>query len=189
MRVKTRAMAAAAVTSLALLAACGGSGTETPDPGTSESAAGQAGGEVTVRGCAPQKALLPASTSETCGGNILDAASAKLIHYNSDNAAPENDIAESIESDDNQNFTIKIKSGYKFHDGTDVKAKNFVDAWNYAAYGPNAQDASYFFGPVEGYGDLQCGTDKAGELDCEGQKPKTDKLTGLKVVDDTTFTI
>src|SRR5215207_5583047 len=168
MRVKTRAMAAAAVTSLALLAACGGGGTEAPEPGTSEEA-GQAGGEIVVRGCTPQKALLPASTSETCGGNILDAASAKLVHYNSDNAAPENDIAESIESDDNQNFTIKIKPGYKFHDGTDVKAKNFVDAWNYAAYGPNAQYASYFFTPVEGYADLQCGTDAAGELDCEGK--------------------
>ena len=189
MRVKTRAMAAAAVTSLTLLAACGGGGgTETPDAGASESGAGQAGGEITIRGCTPQKALLPASTSEVCGGNILDAASAKLIHYNSDNAAPENDIAESIESDDNQNFTIKIKPGYKFHDGTDVKAKNFVDAWNYAAYGPNAQDASYFFTPVEGYADLQCGT-TGDEVDCEGKKPKADKLTGLKVVDDTTFTI
>ena len=189
MRVKTRAMAAAAVTSLALLAACGGGGGETPDPATSESGGGQVGGEVSIRGCTPQKALLPASTSETCGGNILDAASAKLVHYNSDNAAPENDIAESIESEDNQNFTIKLKPGYKFHDGTDVKAKNFVDAWNYAAYGPNAQDASYFFGPVEGYAALQCGVNADDEVDCEGKAPKAKELSGLKVVDDTTFTI
>jgi oligopeptide transport system substrate-binding protein len=189
MRVKTRAMAAAAITSLALFAAaCSGGGAETPDPGTSQQA-GQAGGEIAIRGCTPQKALLPASTSETCGGNVLDAVAAKLIHYNVENAAPENDIAESIESDDNQNFTVKIKPDYKFHDGTVVKAKNFVDAWNYAAYGPNAQDASYFFGPVEGYGDLQCGTTADGELDCEGQKPKAKTLSGLKVVDDTTFTI
>ena len=95
-------------------------------------------------------------------------SSAKLVRYNSDNAAPENDIAESIESEDNQNFTIKIKP-YKFHDGTDVKAKNFVDAWNYTAYGPNAQDASYFFTPIEGYGDLQCGVTPEGEPDCKGQ--------------------
>ena len=187
MRVKTRAMAAAAITSLALLAACGGAGGDTPEPQASQPP-GQAGGEIVVRGCTPQKALLPASTSETCGGNILDAASAKLVHYNSDNAAPENDIAESIESDDNQNFTIKIKP-YKFHDGTVVKAKNFVDAWNYAAYGPNAQDASYFFTPVEGYGDLQCGATPEGEPDCKGQAPKAKEMTGLKVVDDTTFTI
>jgi oligopeptide transport system substrate-binding protein len=187
MRVKTRAMAGAAVTSLALLAACGGGGAEAPEPGTSVPA-GQAGGEIVVRGCTPQKALLPGSTSETCGGNVLDAVAAKLVHYNSDTAAPENDIAESIESDDNQNFTIKIKP-YKFHDGTDVKAKNFVDAWNWTSYGPNAQDSSYFFTPVEGYADLQCGTTPEGEPDCKGQPPKAKELTGLKVVDDTTFTI
>src|SRR5215210_5160293 len=119
MRVKIRAMAAAAGASLALLAACGGGGNTTdPQPGNSGSAGGQAGGEIAVRGCTPQKALLPASTGETCGGNVLDAVTAKLVHYNSDNAAPENDIAESIESKDNQNFTIKLKP-YKFQDGTE----------------------------------------------------------------------
>ena len=68
---------------------------------------------------------------------------------------PENDIAESIETTDNQNFTVKLKD-YKFQDGTEVKSKNFVDAWNYAAYGPNAQLGAYFMEPIEGYADLQC---------------------------------
>ena len=88
-------------------------------------------------------------TSETCGGNIIDAMTAKLVHYNTETAAPENDIAESIETSDNQNFTVKLKP-YKFHDGTDVKAKNFVDAWNYTAYGPNGQAGSYFYAPGRG---------------------------------------
>ena len=48
---------------------------------------------------------------------------------------------------------------------------------------------SYFFEPFQGYEDLQCGTDADGESDCEGKPPKAKKLTGLKVVDDTTFTI
>ena len=134
MRAKTRVLATAAVASLALVAsACGGGGgSPTPAPGASGSAAG--GGEISARGCTPQKGLLPGLTSETCGGNVLDAVSAKLIHYNSDTAAPENDIAQSIDTKDNQNFTVKLKPGYKFSDGTEVKAKNFVDAWNYSAY-------------------------------------------------------
>jgi oligopeptide transport system substrate-binding protein len=99
------------------------------------------------------------------------------------------DIAESIESTDNQTFTVKLKPGYKFHDGTDVKAKNFVDAWNYTAYGPNAQAGSYFMSAIEGIAEMQCGTNSAGEADCEGQKPKAKTASGLKVVDDTTFTI
>jgi len=179
MRGRTRAMVAAGFTSLALLAtACGGGGT-TEDPGTSE---GTTGGDITIRGCTPQNALLPGNTSEVCGGNVLDAVGAKLVHYNADTAAPEMDIAESIETTDNQNFTVKLKP-YKFQDGTEVTAKSFVDAWNYTAYFPNGQGASYFFTPIEGYADLQP-ADAAGKA-----KPKATKMTGLKVVDDKTFTI
>ena len=107
---------------------------------------------------------------------------AKLVRYNTENAAPENDIAESIETTDNKLFTVKLKP-YKFHDGTDVKAKNFVDAWNYTAYGPNGQAGSYFYAPVAGYADTQCP-----DADCK-KPPKAKTMTGLKVVDDTTFTI
>jgi oligopeptide transport system substrate-binding protein len=171
---------ASAVTLLA--AACGGG--DTGSEGTNTGAtAGKTGGSVTVRGCNPENPLVPSNTTETCGGNVLDAITAKLVHYNPETAAPENDIAESIETTDNQNFTIKLVQGYKFHDGTDVKAKNFVDAWNYAAYGPNAQSSGYFMEPIEGFADMQC-TDE----ECKA-KPKVDKLTGLKVVDDTTFTV
>jgi oligopeptide transport system substrate-binding protein len=180
MRGRTRAMAAAAFTTVALVAtACGGGGGGTTNPGSSEG--GQAGGEISIRGCTPQKALLPGSTSETCGGNLLDATEAKLVHYNTDTSAPENDIAQSIESSDNQNFTVKLKPGYKFSDGTEVKAKNFVDAWNYTAYCKNGQDNSYFFTPIAGYADLQT-------EDCK-TTPKAKTLSGLKVVDDHTFTI
>ena len=184
MRVKTRALAAAAVTSLALLAACGGGGADNPDPATSESGGGQTGGEITVAGCTPENPVLtPGGAGETCGGNIIETMTAKLVRYNTENAAPENDIAESIETDDNKLFTVKLKAGYKFHDGTDVKAKNFVDAWNYTAYAPNGQAGSYFMGPIVGYGDTQFPDGDAKKT------PKAKTLSGLKVVDDTTFTI
>ena len=139
-------------------------------------------------GLQPQKPLIPSATSETCGGNVIDAIFSKLVHYDADTAAPENDIAESIETTDNQNFTVKLKQGYKWHDGTEVKSKNFVDAWNYAAYGPNAQGGGYFMSPIEGFADVQCTGE--GDDPCAGAgKAKVDKMTGLKVVDDYTFTI
>ena len=181
MRVKTRAMAAAAVTSLALLAACGGGGAEAPEPGTSQ-APGQTGGEVVVAGCTPENPLIPGNTSETCGGDIVDAMAAKLVEYNTETAAPEFDVAESIETSDNKLFTVKLKP-YKFHDGTDLNAKNFVDAWNYTAYGPNGQAGSYFYEPFAGFADVQCP-----DVDCKGT-PKAKTMSGLKVVDDKTFTI
>ncbi len=176
----------AGISAVTLLAAACGGGSSTDD--TSPSAGGQAGGAVTVRGCNPQNPLVPSNTTETCGGNVLDAITAKLIHYNPETAAPENDIAEKIETTDNQNFTVTLKKGYKFHDGTEVKAKNFVDAWNYAAFGPNAQSSGYFMEPIEGFGDMQCaGTDE--EDPCKDFTPKADKLSGLAVTDDHTFTI
>jgi oligopeptide transport system substrate-binding protein len=177
---RTVAVVAGVSTLTLLAAACGGgSGSSS----TSSSAAGKTGGSVTVRGCNPQNSLIPSNTTETCGGNVLDAITAKLVHYNPENAAPENDIADKIATTDNQNFTITLKKGYKFQDGTEVKSKNFVDAWNYAAYGPNAQSSGYFMEPIEGFGDMQC-TDDA----CKA-KPKADKLTGLVIKDDYTFTI
>ena len=181
MRGRTRGMVAVAITSLALVAtACGGGGAE-PEPGA-EDPAGQAGGEIVVAGCTPENPLIPGNTSEACGGDIIDAMTSKLVRYNTENAAPENDIAESIETSDNKLFTVKLKP-YKFHDGTDVKAKNFVDAWNYTAYGPNGQAGSYFYAPVAGYADVQC-LDTA----CK-ETPKAKTMSGLKVVDDMTFTI
>jgi len=174
-------MALAAITSIVLVAsACGGGGSE-PQPGTSQ-AGSQAGGAITVAGCTPENPLIPGNTSETCGGDIIDAMTSKLVRYNTENAAPENDIAESIETSNNKLFTVKLKP-YKFQDGTDVKAKNFVDAWNYTAYGPNGQAGSYFYAPVAGYADVQCP-----DADCKS-KPKAKTMSGLKVVDDSTFTI
>ncbi len=181
MRGRTRGMALAAITSIALVAtACGGGGTAS-EPGASQPA-GQAGGEIVVAGCTPENPLIPGNTSEACGGDIIDAMTSKLVRYNTENAAPENDIAESIETSDNKLFTVKLKP-YKFQDGTDVKAKNFVDAWNYTAYGPNGQAGSYFYAPFAGYADVQCP-----DAECK-QKPKAKTMSGLKVVDDTTFTI
>ena len=196
MRGHTRLVSAAALVAVGLLAsACSG----TPAPtagGASSPAATGAPAEatsITIRGCTPQNPLIGTNTNEVCGGNVLDAVTAKLVHYNSDTAAPEMDIAESIETTDSVTFTVKIKPGYKFHDGTEVKAKNFVDAWNWAAYGPNAQLNSYFFEPIEGYTDLQCGTaknaDGEDEVNCEKAPPASEAMSGLTVVDDLTFTI
>src|SRR6478735_143354 len=189
MRGKTRLMIVSAIAPLALVAAaCGGGSGGNTEPGTEQSG-GAAGGEIAIRSCTPQNPLIPANTNEVCGGNFLDAIEAKLVHYNPDTAAPELDIAQSIDTTDNQNFTVKLNPGYKFHDGTEVKAKNFVDAWNWDAYGPNGNLNAYFFEPVQGYDDLQCGTKADGTADCEGSPPKAKEMSGLKVVDDHTFTI
>ena len=160
------------------LSACSGNNTSTPSTDTGSTTATAAATSITVRGCTPQNILLGTDTSEVCGGNPLDASQAKLVHYNSDTAAPEMDIATSIESSDATNWTVTLNKGYMFQDGTEVKAKNFVDAWNWGAACDNNQINSYFFEPIAGFNDPDgngCNTDAT--------------MSGLKVVDDYTFTI
>jgi oligopeptide transport system substrate-binding protein len=187
MRGTTRTVAVAAMSAVALLAAGCGSGDDSGDSETT--AAAKTGGEITVRGCNPENPLVPSNTTETCGGNVIDAVFSKLVHYDAETAKPEMEVAESIETTDNQNFTIKLKTGWKFHDGTDIKAKNFVDAWNYAAYGPNAQSSGYFMEPIEGFGELQCAGTTNPDDPCDGFTPPAETMSGLVVVDDTTFTV
>ncbi|MGO1775846.1 MAG: peptide ABC transporter substrate-binding protein [Agrococcus casei] len=85
--------------------------------------------------------------------------------------------AESVESDDATNWTITLKDGWTFHDGTPVTSDSYVDAWNYAAYGPNAWVNGGQLKNIVGYD----------EMNEEGSE--VTELEGLEVVDDTTFTV
>jgi oligopeptide transport system substrate-binding protein len=142
--------------------------------GDSGSSGGSNGGSaiITTNGSEPQNPLLPANTTEAGGGKIVTSIFAGLVSYTAEGEI-ENDVAESIESEDKQNWTVTLKDGQKFSDGTDVTASSFVDAWNYAANPTNAQGASYFFDNIQGFA-------------LEGDVPE---LSGLKVVDDKTFTV
>jgi len=169
--------AAAGAASLALvLSACGGSTT----PKTSATPAGTGGGTILAYGSEPQNALLPANTNETGGGRIMKLLFEGLISYDG-SGKPVNQVAASIDTTDAQNYTIKLKPGWTFTNGEAVNAKSFVDAWNFGALIDNAQLNAYFFEPIEGY--------KAVHPDAEGAKATAKTMTGLKVVDDSTFTV
>ncbi len=105
---------------------------------------------ITANGIEPQNPLIPTNTNEVGGGKILDAIFAGLVYYDA-KGAPVNDMAESIESDDAQNYTIKIKADQKFTNGEPVTAESFVKAWNYGAALDNAQLSSYFFESIKGF--------------------------------------
>ena len=98
------------------LSACGGSS-------DSGSGGGDSASYVTVNGSEPQNPLIPAATNETGGGNVIDAMFTGLVTYNQETAAPENAVATSIESSDQQNWKIKIRDDWKFQDGTPVTAR------------------------------------------------------------------
>ena len=165
------------------LTACGGGSDSESGSDSSSSAA------VTIYNVKPENPLIPSNTVEVGGGNVIENLFRGLVRYDPDTAAPINAMAESIESTDNKNWTIKLKAGQTFQDGTPVTADSFVKAWSWGAYGPNAQKANYFFAPIEGY-DVMNPADPDGE---DGPKkaptPPTKELSGLKVVSPTEFTV
>jgi oligopeptide transport system substrate-binding protein len=143
---------------------------------------------LTIYNTKPENPLLPANTNEVGGGNILDNVFRGLVQYNPDTAAPEMSMAESITSSDNTVWTIKLKPGNTFQDGTPVDAQSFVDAWNWGAYGPNGALNNYFFAPIKGYDALN-----PADPDADGPKkaptPKVKEMTGLKVDSATQLTV
>ena len=53
----------------------------------------------------------------------------KLIGFDAE-GNPKNEVADSIEvNDGNTEYTITLKKGWTFTDGTEVKAENFTRAW------------------------------------------------------------
>ena len=172
MKKKALAFAAMACSVAMLLSACGGS--------NSNAASGDTAGSniITAYNSEPQNPLIPGNTNETGGGKPGDLLFSRLVSFDKDGKAS-NEVAESITpNDDATQYTIKIKSGWKFTDGTPVTAESFTKAWSYVANVKNAQKCSSFFSTIKGYDELQADGLKGDE-----------QLSGLKVVDDTTFTV
>jgi ABC-type oligopeptide transport system substrate-binding subunit len=178
---RSGALVASGLAAAMMLSACGGS----DDNGDSGSTA-EGGGTFSVQIGEPENPLIPGNTTESEGSQVVDALWTGLVEYADDSSVQYTGVAESIESDDATTWTVTLKDGWTFHDGTPVDAQSFVDAWNYTAYSPNAQGASYFFANVEGYDDLQAPTDADGNVTGD---PASEEMSGLKVVDDKTFTV
>ncbi|MDQ3610541.1 MAG: ABC transporter substrate-binding protein [Actinomycetota bacterium] len=171
-----------------LAAACAGGEETAGDGGDGGDGGAASGGEFSVFICEPQF-LVPTNSNETCGAEVLNALFIGLVEYDPDTSQPlygqdsDQALAETIESQDQQSWTITLKDGYTFHDGTPVTAQSFVDSWNYGAYGPNAQRNSYFYENIQGYNALQCPDDEC------NKQPRTDEMSGLRAVDDQTLEV
>lgn len=169
-RTRLAGVALTAAVSLTL-AACGGGDDDNEGGGGSTDAV------ITVYGTNPQNPLIPTATNEVGGGDPLDNLFSGLVAYNTDGSVT-NEVAESIEpNEDSTVWTVKIKDDQKFTDGSAVTAESFVKAWNYGANPANKQLNNYFFYPIEG-------TDDVGNT-VEG----AETVSGLKVIDDKSFTI
>ncbi|RBY79638.1 ABC transporter substrate-binding protein [Geodermatophilus sp. TF02-6] len=153
-----------------LLSACGGG-----DDSGSAGGGGDGGGSFSVYIGEPKSPLVPGNTTESEGDQVVNSLWTGLVKYSPQGEVEYTGVAESIESSDNTNWTVTLKDGWTFHDGTPVDAQSFVDAWNYTADPKNAQDGGSYLSRIAGFQELQGGT--------------ATELSGLKVVDDRTFTV
>lgn len=173
MRGATHAGWAACAAAVALAAtACGGGGSSGGGGGDGSAVLSASWGD-------PQNPLEPANTNEVQGGKVLDMVFRGLKRYNAKTGKAEDMLADKIDTTDSQNFTITVKSGWKFSNGEAVTAKSFVDAWNYGASLKNNQKNAYFFGYIDGY-------DK---VHPDSGSQSADTLSGLKVTGTDTFTV
>ncbi len=128
----------------------------------------------------PEKLLHTGDTMESNGSIVMSGLFSTLVDYKADGSL-EMINAESVTTSDSKLWTVKLKKGWKFHDGTPVTAKSFVDAWNWNANVENAQGLASWYADIKGFEKVH--------PEKEGAKPTSKTLDGLKVVDETTFTI
>lgn len=88
-------------------------------------------------------------------------------------------VAESVETDDQQTWTITLHDDWTFHNGEPVTAQSYADAWNATAYAPNAWVNNSYFTSFEGYDALN---------PAEGD-PTAEELSGVEVLSDTELTV
>ena len=170
MKNKALAFAAAACSQAMLLGGCGSSAKN----------AQTNGGKViiTVSNSEPQNELVPGNINENAGARPAMLVNSTLVTFD-EKGNPVNEDAESITPNaDATQYTVKVKKGKKFSDGTPITAESFVKAWSFVANAKNAQKCASFFQTIKGYADLQKDGTKGDE-----------QLSGLKVVDENTFTV
>src|SRR5690606_25287737 len=134
------------------------------------------GDSIAVNGSEPQNPLVPSNTNENGGGRIVDRLFAGLRRIAADGSLHD-EVAESIETTDQQHYRIRLEPGWIFSDGSPVTAHSFVDAWNYGALVTNGQLQSYTYEPIVGFDDVQA------------DPPRAQTMSGLRVLDDLTFTV
>ncbi|MGM9472189.1 peptide ABC transporter substrate-binding protein [Pseudarthrobacter sp. YS3] len=182
----SKALGMVAIAALALTGCGAGGGS---NDGASQSA-GDPNKVITAYNSEPQNPLLPANTNETNGGRVVELLFEGLRAYDPD-GKPVNALAESIESPDAQNWTIKVKQGQKFTNGEAITAKTFVDSWNFAANSKNLQNNGFFFESIDGYEAVSAVTTTTS---ADGKKtstpaPTAETMSGLKATDDSTLTV
>lgn len=162
-RFGTGAKAVATVAAVSLLAAGCGTGGEEEDSGSDDKNA--QGGSFSIAIGEPSALFPPQACYASECSAVIKTLWAGLVEM--EDKELQYRVAESIESEDQQTWTITLREGYEFRNGEPVNADAYIRAWNWASYAPNGAVTSGFFTRIEGYDALQ------------GENPESKELSGL----------
>ena len=113
--------------------------------------------------------LDPALNSSVDGACLAANCFSGLYTYNSDGVTEPACATGYVTSDDACTYTVTLREGLKWSDGSDLTASDFVYSWQRAALLSTAADYGYMFSGFEGYSDEE------------------DSLINVKALDDTTL--
>ncbi|WP_165964431.1 ABC transporter substrate-binding protein [Actinomadura sp. KC216] len=123
-------------------------------------------------GAAAPATLLPGDVRDATGLMIANAVWTGLVAYDPKTGAPANAAAESITSPDRKVWTIRLRPGARFQDGSPVTSRSFTDAWTAVLR--------------EGWAGTRLFT---GVARVKGAERGADGIPGVTVKDDRTFEV
>ncbi|SCL28180.1 peptide/nickel transport system substrate-binding protein [Micromonospora pallida] len=121
--------------------------------------------------------LFPPDSSGAYAFEVLDNLYDGLIRFDQKTGEPVMMVAESIKTEDNVVFDIRLRTGWTFSSGEAITAKTFQKSWSEAATVKNEWRNSAKFAQITGYAELNA-AGGAGEF-----------LSGVQVVDDQTLKV
>ena len=168
----SKALGMMAIAALALTG-CGAGG------GSTASGSGSAGGDtskvILADGSEPQNPLIPANTNEIGGGKIIDSIFAGLVNYTRD-GTPENDVAESIEANDDQTATPSRSRRARSSPTVRTSRPSPSSTPGTSALPPRTRSSA-------------ATSSRTSRATTRHVRAPRETVSGLVVVDDTTFTI
>ena len=175
-RVRGHFGAPAAVTVALVLAACSEPGTAPVPPNPQRPTAPEA--PVVVSALRPIT-VMPTDVRDPYGARVAALVHRGLMRYDvKGKAVPE--VAESVQSDDDRVFVVKLRRAQAFSTGEPITAKTFVNSWNWVANPVNRQAGAEELAPIAGWQQVRSGRVASG---------RTPTLNGLRAIDDLTLRI
>ena len=165
-----------------VLGACGSSSSGGGSASPTAASSPVAGGTYNYPLTANPVSIEPVNAQESEGMQVAHQVFeglAKYVMNDKGEMVAEPSIAESWDTTDSQTWTFHLRKGvmYQAPVSREVKAQDFVDAWNYVTDPKNQSYVSYVLAPIEGCDD--------GGYQVDPKKG----LTGVTVVDDYTLQV